>query len=182
MWFASRVYVSLLTSLAVDPDPLAPHFPTKFTSSPGLVEDVSVQQPSLKPDPSLLGENSCPDSEDFATEMYEWLSLVRLQSPRVAQGDIIDPYLSRYQVSGGQDIPQAAKVCKISWEGFFPAVVARELLVDTIVALPSKTWFAMSVSTFASSKGLAGDGTECTIMRPPKAAGEYMLWEVKSHE
>jgi len=114
--------------------------------------------------------------------MYEWLSLVRLQSPRVRAGDTIDPYLSRYQIPGGPDEQQAASLFKVGWEGFFPSSVARQLLVDAIVALPPKAWFAVSISTFASSKDLAGDGAECTIMRPPTAPGDYLLWEVKAHQ
>jgi len=140
------------------------------------------QQPPLKQDPNLLSDDHRLEAQEFATELYEWLSLVRLQSPRVAVGDAIDSHLSRYQVPGDADGQQSSVLCKVGWEGFFPSSAARQLLVDTIVALPSKAWFAASISTFGSSKGLAGDGVECTVMRPPKAPGEYLLWEVKGHE
>ncbi|KAG7287673.1 hypothetical protein NEMBOFW57_007186 [Staphylotrichum longicolle] len=45
---------------------------------------------------------------------------------------------------------------------------------------PRWAWFAFSTTTF--SKGLAGDNAECTILRPPNASGEYLMWEVKGHE
>ncbi|KFG86630.1 putative ribonuclease P protein subunit p40 [Metarhizium anisopliae] len=38
--------------------------------------------------------------EERGTDLYEWLSLVRLESARVEPDDNIDPYLSRYCVTG----------------------------------------------------------------------------------
>lgn len=117
---------------------------------------------------------------DFASEIYEWLSLIRLQSPRVSPTDSIDPYLSRYQVPGEPGTQTASKLCTVTWEGFLSPSFARQLLVDTIIALPSRTWFSMAVSSF--SRGFSGDAAESTFLRPPEATGEYLLWDVRSHE
>ncbi len=141
------------------------------------MQGVDVVLPKLSPDADLLAPSGRQDFEDFATGLYEWLSLVRLQSPRVQVGDEIDSYLSRYQV------PQAegeARVCKISWRGFLAPSWSRQTLIDIVTALPPKAWFSFSTTTF--SKGLAGDNAECTILRPPDSSGEYLMWEVKSHE
>jgi len=168
--------------VAPDPDPLSAHFPTTFTALPGITENISVKQPDLGPSTSLLSGNDRSASEEFATDLYEWLSLIRLGSPRIEADDQIDPYLSCYQIPGDSEHHGVSSLCKLTWKGFFPSLWAREMLADVILSLPLKTWFAMGMSTFASSKGLAGDGAECTIMRPPNAAGEFLLWEVKTHE
>jgi ribonuclease P/MRP protein subunit RPP40 len=133
--------------------------------------------PGLTPDISFLSPDAREDFEDFSTGLYEWLSLVRLQSPRIEVGDQIDPYLSRYQVpEGGTE----GKICKISWQGFLAPAWSRQTLIDIILALPHKAWFSFSTTTF--SKGLAGGNTECSILRPPNSSGEYLMWEVKGHE
>ncbi|KAK4103471.1 hypothetical protein N658DRAFT_514325 [Parathielavia hyrcaniae] len=160
-----------------EPDPLARHFPTKYTSTPGILRDMHVVTPKLSPDVDSLSPSGRYDFEDFATGLYEWLSLVRLQSPRIQVGDKIDPYLSRYQVPDAQT---ESKVCKISWQGFFASSWSRQTLVDIITTLPPKSWFSLSTTTF--SKGLAGDNSECTILRMPSPTGEYLVWEVKGHD
>ncbi|KAK3379235.1 ribonuclease P 40kDa subunit-domain-containing protein [Lasiosphaeria ovina] len=167
-----------MASTTPDPDPLSQHFPSGYTCNPRVMRDVSVIIPPLNPqlDSTILGP--IEDFESFATEIYEWLSLVRLQSPRIQLGDQIDPYLCRYQIPGPSE--QGSKICKISWQGFISPSWAREILVDVISALPSKTWFSFSTTTF--SKGMAGDNSECTILRPPGSPGEYIMWEVKAHE
>lgn len=126
---------------------------------------------------------SCAEAQelpDFASEIYEWLSLVRLQSPRVSPADNIDPYLSRYQVPGDASQQTASKVCTVTWEGFLSPDLARQLLVGAIIALPSRSWFSVTVSSF--SKGFSGDAAESTILRPPETTGEYLLWDIKGHE
>lgn len=118
--------------------------------------------------------------EEFATNIYEWLSLLRLESPRILSGDDIDPYLSRYRVPG--DIPhqQPAALCKISWQGFLSSAWARKTLVDLILALPAKTWFSFSATTFSS--GMIAESSDFTFLRPPESPREYFGWEVKSHD
>ncbi|KAL8342170.1 hypothetical protein RB601_005114 [Gaeumannomyces tritici] len=168
-----------------DPDPLAAHFPTTFTSSPGIVQSISALVPSLKPSPDTSALGDREESERFATETYEWLSLIRLCSPRVAPDDDVDPYLSLYRVPD-DNLPEGTKadtLCKLTWRGLLPAEWARGLFIDALSAVPSRAWFALSLGAFdASSRGLANGGPELTVMRPPGAPGEYLQWEVKSHE
>ena len=120
--------------------------------------------------------------DEYATDVYEWLYLVRLGSPRVAVGDTIDPYLSTYAVPGGLDGEgaQEGKLCRVSWEGFLSPTWARQLLADVVLAVPPKAWFSLSATSFARS--IVGDHTECTILRPPGSPGEYFLWDIKGHE
>ncbi|KAK4212708.1 ribonuclease P 40kDa subunit-domain-containing protein [Rhypophila decipiens] len=162
------------------PDPLVKHNPTTFTVNPSISQNLNTSVPDLKIaiDTNMPKARAKEDFEDISTEFYEWLSLVRLQSPRIQPRDQINHYLCRYQVPG--DNIQEQKLCKISWHGFLPPWWARQTLVDILTTLPSKTWFSLSTTTF--SKGLSGDNAECTILRLPDSGGEYLLWEVKSHE
>lgn len=156
---------------------MARHPFANCTANPNISENIDAVVPELTPDAGFLSSAGREDFEDFATSLYEWLSLVRLQSPRIQIGDQIDPYLSRYQVpDGGSE----GKLCKISWQGFLTPSWSRQALIDIVTALPHKAWFSFSTTTF--SKGLAGDNAECTILRPPNSSGEYLMWEVKGHE
>ncbi|KAK3323679.1 ribonuclease P 40kDa subunit-domain-containing protein [Cercophora scortea] len=159
------------------PDPLAPHFPTKYTSNPGVMQNVEVVMPNMNPASGSIASGDREEFEYFSTELYEWLSLVRLQSPRVQPKGQIDPYLCRYQVPGDG---QTSNICKISWQGFLSPAWARHALVDIIAALPPKTWFSFSTTTLP--KGLAGDNSEVAVFRPPGSPGEYLMWEIKAHE
>lgn len=94
--------------------------------------------------------------------------------------DNIDPYLSRYQTPGESNEQTTAKVCTITWEGLLAPSLARQMLVDLILKSPSREWFSFTVSSF--SKSFAGDAAECTVLRPSKSPGEYLLWEIRSHE
>ncbi|KAF4999695.1 hypothetical protein FGRMN_2260 [Fusarium graminum] len=166
------------TGQAPSPDPLQEFFPTAFTSAPNLTQDVPVLQPDLDVDPEALAENDREALEWFSTETYEWLSLIRLNSPRVRLQDSIDPYLSRYCVPGETTRP--SKICRLSWEGFISAEWLRGLLMDVLTACPSGTWFSLSATCF--SKNLSGNSDDFTILRPPNAAGKYLMWEIKASD
>ncbi|KAL2267078.1 hypothetical protein VTJ83DRAFT_4355 [Remersonia thermophila] len=160
-----------------NPDPLIQHSPAPFTCHPSVSQHMNVLIPKLSVDPDLESPDHQRDLEDYATELYEWLSLVRLQSPRVHVGDQIDPYLSRYQVPEGAE---AGKVCRISWQGFLAPSWTRQTLIEILLAFPHTAWFSFSATTF--TKGFAGDNAECTLHRLPDSKGEYLMWEVKAHE
>jgi ribonucleases P/MRP protein subunit RPP40 len=165
---------------APEPDPLQQHFPAKFISAPFLVEDIKVDRPVLKPPPSALEEDGREFLEEFAIDVYEWLSLVRLESPRVNTGDQVDPFLSRYSVPGDPEDRPSTALCKISWQGFISPDWARQILMDLLLNLPSRSWFSLSATSFG--RGVKGDSTECTVMRPPDTPAEYMLWDIHGHE
>ncbi|KAF5965382.1 ribonuclease P/MRP protein subunit POP1 [Fusarium bulbicola] len=160
------------------PDPLQKFSPTTCTSTSNISQDIAVLQPSLDVDPEILSENDRESLEYFVTEVYEWSSLIRLGSSRVEPRDSIDPYLSRYSVPG--DDPEESKVCKLSWEGFMSAQWLRGLLMDVLVACPSRTWFSLSATSF--SRSVSGNSDDLTILRPPSAAGRYLMWETKSSD
>ncbi|KAJ4385422.1 hypothetical protein N0V93_009850 [Gnomoniopsis smithogilvyi] len=174
-WLFANVAQKLPT-----PDPLEAFHPTRCTAPPKVIQGLDVTLPPLQPPSSLVSEAGTQELSDEVSEIYEWLSLVRLQSPRVLSTDNIDPYLSRYTAPGEPEEQSSARLCTITWEGFLPPKYARQLLVDTILALPSREWFSLSVSSF--SRTMLGDAAEVTFLRPPKCPGEFLLWEIKSHE
>ncbi|KAL8964576.1 MAG: hypothetical protein Q9183_004356 [Haloplaca sp. 2 TL-2023] len=87
---------------------------------------------------NLVIESGTPTeiAEDWAFEVDEWLSLVALQSPRIEQGDNIDPYLCRYPKPDADGATMARLVC-LRWSGFIPAQWLRHLFV-TIMNQTSK--------------------------------------------
>lgn len=167
----------LLTPIAPNPDPVQQYSTTSQTSTPEVSADIDAIQPSFQSAIASIAAGDKDDLETYSTEIYEWLSLIRLESPRVLAGDQIDPFLSRYQVPEGGT---QAKVCKISWRGFIAPSWCRQVLIDIVAAVPSKTWFSFSTATF--SKGIAGEVSECAFLRAPGPSNEYLMWEVKTHE
>lgn len=182
---------------APSPDPLDAFNPRWVTVEPVITKHANIALPPLSRPPSLLvggGQGSDRlETEEAVTELYEWLSLVRLGSPRVQATDNIDPYLSRYQVPVSSDDSDSSAasgdICTLRWSGFLSPTWACQTLLDILVAMQpsscsstSSPWFSMSVSGFSSSMGLAGDGAECTFFRPADAPREYLLWDVHSHE
>ncbi|KAK1976045.1 ribonuclease P 40kDa subunit [Colletotrichum cereale] len=170
------------TTTAPSPDPLDQYFPTRFTCNPDLVPDMHVQTAPLAVPGEIIQNVDRLGLEDFATETYEWLSLIRLQSPRVEAGDSIDPYLSRYQVPGDADVdaPSHSRVSKITWQGFFTPDWVRGVLINALAALPSRAWVSLSATSF--SKGMAGDSAEVAFLRPTASPGHYLFWEIKGDE
>ncbi|KAI1430409.1 ribonuclease P 40kDa subunit-domain-containing protein [Xylaria sp. FL1777] len=169
-----------LSNKAPNPDPIAQHYPTKYTSNPDVIQNMVMKIPPLGIPSALLTDPSRQELGDYATELYEWLSLVRLESPRVKLCDNIDPYLSTYTVPGDPTETSEGRLCKVSWEGFLPPGWAADTLAEVIRTLPPKAWFSFSATPF--TQGVMGLGADCTIMRPPTSPGEYVLWEIKGHE
>ncbi|KAI1133156.1 ribonuclease P 40kDa subunit [Nemania abortiva] len=162
------------------PDPITQHYPTKYTSDPALIQNMAVRIPSLGVPSAVLADQTRQELDEYATEVYEWLSLIRLDSPRVKLGDSIDPYLSSYAIPGDSSESSEGRLCKISWQGFIPPKWAANTLAELIKTLPPKAWFSFSATPF--SRVAMGNGADCTVMRPPSSPGEYVLWEIKGHE
>ena len=131
----------------------------------------------IPPDILIKGDKSA--LEEAATDLYEWLSLLRLQSPRVAHSDTTDPYLSRY-VAPGHDTKTGTdpmQICMFSWQGFISTEWLRSLIQDAFGLCPPKQWFSVSATGF--SKPNATTNSDLTLLCPSKAAGEYLMWEIR---
>lgn len=108
-----------------------------------------------------------------AAGLYEWLSLVSLESPRITADDAIDPYLSRYEVP---DFEAAAtetegtimikRLVKLRWHGLITPnfITSLWLLVQKAVG---EEWAALNVACFrGNSYSLLG-----------VSARESLTWE-----
>ncbi|KAH0522715.1 hypothetical protein TsFJ059_006515 [Trichoderma semiorbis] len=153
---------------------------TQMTFFPTLSKDTGIYQIPLRIPSTILAQGDREALEYSATEMYEWLSLVRLESPRVVAGDDIDPYLSRYAPPEADATAAQVQVCKLSWQGFLSSSWLRSLFVDIITNCPSQSWFALSGTTF--SRNILGGCNELSFLRPPESAGEFLMWETKSQD
>jgi ribonuclease P/MRP protein subunit RPP40 len=172
----------ILSGAVPEPDPLLPYVRNNHIATPKVSQSIKTTVPLLKPAAEFIEPGARADLEYFSAELYEWLSLVRLESPRIDPKDDINPFLSRYQTTGSDSGPGSpAKLYKISWQGYLSPIWCRDVLVQVMAAVPTKSsWFSFSTTTF--SKGVAGSNAECTILRPPNSTGEYLMWEIKSHE
>lgn len=117
------------------------------------------------------------DFAEFANDMYEWLSLVQLESPRIASNDSIDPFLSRYTPPEAPENNTPEVLSRIVWHGFISPKWTHEAFVKTVLAVSPKSWFAFSVSGCGES--LPAGSRDVTILRLPGRSSEYMLWEVE---
>ncbi|KAI9757251.1 MAG: Ribonuclease P protein subunit p40 [Lichina confinis] len=138
--------------------------------------------------------------DDFVGNLYEWLSLVSLESPRITAHDSVDPFLSRYAVTG-TEIAVTRTLRKIRWEGLLPAAWTSELLLKMLNALRSSastSWFALNALGFEVGFPEVAHGY--TLLRVPSASERplqsvtavgpssnaglahdaYYLWEVVS--
>lgn len=153
--------------------------PIRCTPSPQTNEHPDAAVPPLAPPPAIISDCERDELPEFASEVYEWLSLLRLRSPRVSSADSVDPYLSRYRPPGEPGQWPVARLVTVVWDGLLPPCLARNLLVETILALPAQSWFSISVSAFP--RGFSGDTAETTFLRPPGSPSEYLLWDIRSH-
>lgn len=152
------------------PPPIDVHFPSKKIVDPQILGDIRISLPQLNPplDIDPLG------LEDFAVEIHEWLSLIAMNSPRIDPEDKIDPFLSRYITPGGPNT--VSKLVRITWRGFMTAIWVHKTFMKVLLAAPRDAWFAYSVVGFG--EGWSGDSKDCTILKPPDAPNEYVMWEI----
>ncbi|KAH7310406.1 ribonuclease P 40kDa subunit [Stachybotrys elegans] len=171
-----------VTKSTPSPDPLSAHSPARFALEPQITESIQAKSTPLTIPKQVLESSDRPGLEEFATDLYEWLSLVRLQSPRVEAQDAIDPYLSRYEIPGGVAAAktETMPLCKLSWQGLIASGWVRDMLIDVLVTCPSSMWFALCATSFPWTP--SGGSNELSLLRPPASDGEYLMWEISGSE
>ncbi|RFU36008.1 hypothetical protein B7463_g405, partial [Scytalidium lignicola] len=162
-----------LSTTAPVKDLLDQHFPTRITCQPIISQDIRTNMPTLAP-PAELGPEHDGDFEEFSCEIYEWLSLVCLESPRIDPDDNIDSFLSRYVPPGSSNT--SATLVKVTWQGFLTSSWAHKMFVQALLAIPRDAWFAYSVGSFSEEK--SGNTKACTVLKLHTNSNEYVLWEL----
>ncbi|KAF2856269.1 hypothetical protein T440DRAFT_474651 [Plenodomus tracheiphilus IPT5] len=179
-------------SLAEGKETISKHAPWNYKIEPNVTSLDNVLMPKL----SVSNLTNLYDGED-AVDLLEWLHVVSLESPRISQGDNIDPHLSRYDVPDlGKGIASANLMC-IRWRGFIPPAFMRDLFIavkraafkgknrangdsdidmkdderDVTRANLATKWFAMSAQAF-------GGKESWTTLQFERL--ETLVWETES--
>lgn len=108
--------------------PIAKLHPVTTLITPQKRTTEGVSLPEIDPTASMESDDAF---EDWAIEIYEWLSLVGIESPRVLAEDSIDLYLSRYQIPfSHSDSPRNFSMVCLTWKGLLPADWVRGLFTQ----------------------------------------------------
>lgn len=162
-----------MPTIEIKPDPLNAHFPVRKTITPDISQALKANVPSLKP-PTNINPAYGTEFEDFAVDMYEWLSMVLLESPRIDPDDQIDPFLCRYSPPGDSYDP--GSLMKISWKGFMSSNWVQKIFIEILQLLPRNVWFAYNVASFSTD--MLAEGNCTMVLKLPDGHNEYVLWEI----
>jgi ribonuclease P/MRP protein subunit RPP40 len=143
---------------------------------PKISPSFEVAMPLLQPPQEPRGEYR-DEFCDFAVEIYEWLSMITLESPRVTINDQIDPFLSRYVPPSADSTDTEGELIMITWEGLMPASWVHKVFVEVLLTATPNTWLSLVVSSFADN--LPTDSRDCMVLKLPGASNGYMMWEVE---
>ncbi|KAF2761668.1 hypothetical protein EJ05DRAFT_496571 [Pseudovirgaria hyperparasitica] len=142
----SFLFVDLGSSrMEVDEDPLAKHHPFKHTVAPSVLRMPDTLCPVL---PGLRGL----EDQGIAAEVYEWLSLVSLASPRLSASDDMDGFLSRYAVPEvDAHVPTSCNLVRLRWRGLItPQYVTKVWMAVLRESARSgnENWVALNAGCF----------------------------------
>lgn len=161
----------------ISPELFSKHFPVTVSCAPEISPETEVKLPRLQP-PNDQRDMYEDEFSDFAVEIYEWLSLISLGSPRVNAQDQIDPFLSRYSPPSAEAHNfNVTEVVKITWSGFLSSSWAHKIFVQALLAAKSEMWFSFAMLGFNES--IPRECGDCTILKLAGARNEYVLWEVE---
>ena len=156
-------------------DAVSNQLPDTFSSRPTATWSAHINIPNLNPPREAITDRD--EFEEFAMDTYEWISMVRMQSPQLQVASNVDAYVSSYEVPCRDDAVETALACKVSWHGFLSPAWVHDTLMQLFQAVPSTSWLAFTSGTIA--RGCGTEDSDVTILRPPAAAGEYVVWEIR---
>ncbi|PHH67736.1 hypothetical protein CDD80_563 [Ophiocordyceps camponoti-rufipedis] len=185
LYACQQVFHKPLTWLFCDADPagsrvhlIEAHKPAILTTEANITEYKTNLSVTPQVSATVLANGDASSLEETACELNEWLSLIRLKSPRVAADDAVDPFLSRYSVPEGTD--RQSKICLLSWQGFMASSWLRAVVVDAFKTCPPQRWISISATTLSTD--IAGLGSELTLLRPSGVADEFLMWETANSD
>ncbi|CAI6248701.1 unnamed protein product [Periconia digitata] len=180
-WLFYNFNPTAIESLRAGQEPISQHQPCIKSIEP-VISDLPN---TLLPDISVADLSQLYDHEG-TLDLYEYIQMLCLTSPRVSAQDSIDPHLSRYEVpSLGATKPKSRNMVRVRWQGFISPQFAREVFLmvrkeglridkdgqDTEQSTSRNaegSWIAMSASAFGGVKAW-------TVMQ--WAGSETLTWE-----
>lgn len=159
-------------------NPLTKHSPVEVACSSTVSELIGTPDIVLRVLPATVTQEDRAALEIHATDVYEWLSLARLRSPRIKTIDDIDPWLSRYEAPESQG--GHIDICVSSWQGLISSAWLHQFALRVVTALPQTAWFCVAATEVSAS--LSGAAKEVVLLRPGQPGDEYLMWEIQSSE
>jgi ribonucleases P/MRP protein subunit RPP40 len=140
------VFIDLKNPKDLLAGPISKHAPILRQVKPTVTRLPGMRTPVIEPAMEL--------SDPYhAEEVFEWLGLISLESPRVSVADSMDPFLSRYEVPSlatAEEIDspiRTTNLVKLEWKGLASADFITHLYVAAR-RQTLKSWCALSASTF----------------------------------
>ncbi|KAG6024300.1 hypothetical protein E4U19_003857 [Claviceps sp. Clav32 group G5] len=167
---SARRYSNLALELGNDVNVL------EYTAELEMHQGTTCNPPIFDIGPLSFMDTGRLDMQEIGLCVYEWLSLLRLESPRVQYGDDVDTFLSRYRVAS-RDREQV-RVCRISWVGLIGTTWFQNLVRDVMTVNATEGWLSFSSNSFYDVS-LSGIGSELVMLRPSTKEDQYLTWRLK---
>ncbi|KAG6044035.1 hypothetical protein E4U39_003860 [Claviceps sp. Clav50 group G5] len=148
----------------------------EYTAELEMHQGTTCNPPIFDIGPLSFMDTGRLDMQEIGLCVYEWLSLLRLESPRVQYGDDVDTFLSRYRVAS-RDREQV-RVCRISWVGLIGTTWFQNLVRDVMTVNATEGWLSFSSNSFYDVS-LSGIGSELVMLRPSTKEDQYLTWRLK---
>ncbi|PVI08445.1 hypothetical protein DM02DRAFT_548743 [Periconia macrospinosa] len=112
-------------SLRTGQEPISPHQPFIRNIDPVVTSLPSTLVPSI----TVTDLPHLYDRED-TLDLYEYLQMLSLASPRVSAHDSVDPHLSRYEVPTLVSAkPRTRNMVRVRWQGLISPQFVREVFL-----------------------------------------------------
>ncbi|KIX04683.1 uncharacterized protein Z518_05553 [Rhinocladiella mackenziei CBS 650.93] len=175
VWAAKNVLSQSLTWLFLDLNddkgsssersgPIAAHHPTIHTLIPSIETLSTALTPSSLTSALCLSPTTtpCEETQESLHELFEYVDMLALSSPRVQVADKVDPFISRYAVpdiSHGLDLDVSNRpgqnIKALKWTGMIPTqwvlglmyAIIKQSRTNNLQTLPPQYhWLALTVS------------------------------------
>lgn len=122
-------------------------------------------------------------NQEFASNIYEWIGMVILQSPLIIHGNDVDSYLSQYEVFDAQQSPR--DLCVLHYRGLMASSTLGKVFAS-LASIPSNPLILHISGPRNSPAGWnlkehrygSNGEMSCTAVR---LTGKYMTFKLSNH-
>ncbi|QUC23180.1 uncharacterized protein UV8b_07421 [Ustilaginoidea virens] len=150
----------------------------KRTVLPNISQSIVASPDPVLADIKTWSSTKQQDHEQKALDLYEWLSLVSLESALVKTGNVTDSFLSRYQHNSRDADQDQIKVCVISWSGLIGSTWFHNLVRDGLMMRRGRSWILINATRCNSLA--TGGSLELKLLRPCMQEDQYLMWHIRS--